>query len=217
MVRGAWKRAGLLGAAATLLTLHGAVRGAAPAPGPPLAPVAPAAIPPAVGAPSTDGSFPLTLTLTGSLAGIHPDVAKAAWLCSARILTQPAIDAELRKLQSLSGQAVRTEFSSFLEYRAHYLGQQVTVEVPLASGTTGAVPPISLTMKRDDLIDPATRRAIDQPAVLIGCWLELTNAAGQGGFATQITGPVSGGAPLTTMLQVRTPPWLLASASIANE
>jgi hypothetical protein len=73
-------------------------------------------------------------------------------------------------------------------------------------------------MKRDDLIDPATHRAIDQPAALIGCWLQLTNAAGQGGFATQASQPASGAAPLTTtMLQITTPPWFLASASIPNE
>jgi hypothetical protein len=161
------------------------------------------------GAASADGSFPVTLTLSGSLAGIHPDVAKATWLCSARILTQPAIDAEATKLHGLSGPAVRAEFSTFIEYRAHYLGQQVTVEVPVASGTTGAAPPISLTMKRDDLVDPVTHRVIDQPAVLVGCWLQLNNAAGQGGFATQGQSP--------SLLQINVPPWFLASASIPNE
>jgi len=166
---------------------------------------------------STDGSFPLTLTVSGSLAGIHPDAAKADWLCSARVLSQPALDAEVTKLHGLSGGALRAEFSSFLEYRAHYLGQQVIVEVPIASGATGAVPPINLTMKRDDLIDPATRRAIDQPAVLIGCWLQLTNAAGQGGFAMQVSPSSGAAAPATALLQVPTPPWFLASASIPNE
>jgi hypothetical protein len=94
--------AGLLGTVAAL-ALHGAVGGAAPAPGPPLSPAVIPVVPLAASAPSADGSFPLTLTLNGSLAGIHPDAVRAAWLCSARVLTQPAIDAETTKLQSLGG------------------------------------------------------------------------------------------------------------------
>jgi hypothetical protein len=206
--------AGLLGAAAAALAFHGAVRGA-PAPGPP---VSPAVVPVAAAAVNADGSFLLTLTVKGSLSGIQPDAVKASWLCSARILKQPAVDAEVAKLKGLSGPAARAEFNSFLEDRAHYLGQQVTVGVPLVSGTTGTVLPINLTMKRDDLVDPVSHRAIDQPAVLVGCWLRLTNAAGGGGFAIQVPNPPASVAdPVTNMLQVSTQPWVIASSSIPNE
>ena len=175
-------------------------------------PSAAAAVP---AAPAVDGSFPVTLSISGSLSGIAPAATKAAWVCSARVLSKPAADAEVAKIAALTGQAARDEFSSSLEYRAHYLGQQSSVDLALSGGATGASPAVTITVTRYDLVNQATNRLIDQPAVLVGCWLKLTNTAGLGGFVVQSSKPLAG-APSTAMLQLAAPPYVLLSASIPN-
>lgn len=215
--RDARNRAALLAAIAVLLALHGTVRAAAPAPGPAPPPAAIPAIAVAAPAPSPDGSFAVTLTLNVSLTGIHPLAAQGSVLCSARTMSKPAIDAELSKLQALSGSAARAEYGTFLEYRAHYLSQQATATFQVSGGTAALTQPITIKVRRDDLVDPTTKRLIDQPAVVIGCWLSLANAAGQGGFAYQVAQAAPNATGLDAMLQVTSSPYLVASASVSNE
>jgi hypothetical protein len=206
----------LPGAAATLLALHGAVGGAAPAPGPPLSPAVIPVIPLAASAPSADGSFPVTLNLNVNLTGIHPLAAQGTLLCSARTMSKPAIDAELSKLRALSGSAAHAEYGSFLEFRAHYLSQQASATFSVSGGTAAVTQPIAIKVRRDDLVDTTTKRLIDQPAVMVGCWLSLANAAGQGGFAYQVASVAPNATGLDAMLQVTSSPYVVASASVPN-
>jgi hypothetical protein len=195
--------------------------GATPPPAPaasvPAMPNPTLATPAQAPAPSLDGSFPVTLTLNGALSGIPPQAVKGAWFCSARALSKPAIDAELAKLGAMTGAAARAEYGSFLEYRAHYLGQQTTVEFPITAGAATGNQPVTIKVTRDDLVDPVTKRVIDQPAVVIGCWLRLIDAAGQGGFAYQVAKPTAGAKSLDAILQLASRPYVLASAIIPNE
>ena len=212
--RRARNRSALLAALTVPIAFQGAVPGAAPAPNPALPPPV---TPPAATAPSIDGSFPVTLDMNANLTGIHPLAAQGTLLCSARAMSKPAIDAELSKLQALSGSAAHAEYGSFLEFRAHYLSQQATATFPISAGTAAVTQPITIRVKRDDLIDPATKRLIDQPAVLIGCWLSLANAAGQGGFAYQVARAAPNALGLDAMLQVTSSPYFVASAGVPNE
>jgi len=168
-------------------------------------------------APSLDGSFPVTITLNATLAGLHPDAVSGAWLCSARAMSKPAIDAEIGKINALSGQAASMEFGSALESRAHYLGQQTTVPFAVAGGGTGASHSIGIKVGRDDLVDPTTKRLIDQPAVMVGCWLRLANAAGQTVVAYQAARSAPNSSALTAMAQLTSRPYFLASASVPND
>jgi hypothetical protein len=168
-------------------------------------------------APSLDGSSPVTITLNATLAGLHPDAVSGAWLCSARAMSKPAIDAEIGKINALSGQAASMEFGSALESRAHYLGQQTTVPFAVAAGGTGTSQSISIKVGRDDLVDPTTQRLVDQPAVMVGCWLRLANAAGQSVVAYQAARPAPNSSPLTVMAQLTSRPYFLASASVPND
>ena len=171
-------------------------------------------LPPASG--SNDGSFPVTLTLKGTRSGISAQAVQGAWVCSARAVTKATADAEVSKISALSGLAARAEFESFLEYRAHYLGQQATVAVSTAAGGAAGPAPITIVVKRDDLLDPATRRVINQPTTVIGCWLRLSNAAGQSGFAYQVPQPSAVSSGPGAVLQMTAPPYVLASAEIPN-
>jgi len=171
--------------------------------------------PPAAG--STDGSFPVTLTLKGTRSGISAQAVQGAWVCSARAVTKTTADAEVSKLSALSGLPARVEFESFLEYPAHYLGQQVTVAAATAAGTAAAPAPITIVVKRDGLVDPATRHVIAQPTAVIGCWLRLSNAAGQSGFAYQVAQLPPAASDLKNLLQMTAPPYVLGSAEISGE
>ena len=172
-------------------------------------------LPPASG--SNDGSFPVTLTLKGTRSGISAQAVQGAWVCSARAVTKATADAEVGKISALSGLAARAEFESFLEYHAHYLGQQATVAASTAAGTAAAPAPITIVVKRDDLLDPATRRVINQPTAVIGCWLRLSNAAGQSGFAYQVAQLPPAASDLKNLLQMTAPPYVLGSAEISGE
>jgi len=123
----------------------------------------------------------------------------------------------MKKISALRGPAARSEYGAFLEYRAHYLGQQATVEFAISGGASAATRPISIKVSRDDLVDQTTKRLIDQPAVMIGCWLRLANAAGQSGFAYQVANRAARAQSLDAMLQLTTPPYVLAGASVPNE
>jgi hypothetical protein len=159
----------------------------------------------------------VTITLSVNLAGLDPSAASGTWLCSARAMSKPLADREIAKINGLGGQAAKSEYGSGLEYRAHYLGQQASVGFPIAGGGYGASQSIIIKVGRDDLVDPATKRLIDQPGVFVGCWLSLANAAGQAVAAYQVTKPVVNSNPLVAIAQVLSPPYFLASASISND
>jgi hypothetical protein len=167
-------------------------------------------------APGFDGSFPVTITLNATLAGLHPNVVSGSWLCSARAMSKPAIDAEIGKINALVGLAAKAEFASALEYRAHYLGQQTTTPFALAGGGTSASQTISIKVKSDDLVDPTSKHLIEQPAVMVGCWLHLANAAGQSVIAYQVAKPSVTLSPLYAMAQLTSRPYFLASVSVPS-
>jgi hypothetical protein len=185
---------------------------------PPVTPIpATLARPIASAAPSLDGNFAITITLNASLSGLDPGVVSGAWLCSARAMSKPAVDAAIAKINALSGQAASAEFGSDLEYRAHYLGQQATAPFQVAGGGADASQTITIKVARTDLVDVTTTRLIDQPAVMVGCWLRLTNSAGQTAVAYQVAAPTANASPATAMAQVTSRPYLLAGASISGD
>lgn len=185
-------------------------------PAPPSTLVSPG-MPLAASGPSVDGSFQVTITLDANLAGLDPSAVSGTWLCSARALSKPAVDAEIAKLAGLTGPSARWEYSSALEYRAHYLGQQTSVGFAIASGGYSSRQSITIKVLRDDLVDTVTKRLIEQPAVMVGCWLSLTNAMGQTAVAYQVKKPTAGSNPLVAMAQVPAPPYFVASAIVPSE
>jgi hypothetical protein len=132
-------------------------------------------------------------------------------------MSKPTIDAEIGKINALGGLAANAQFASALEYRAHYLGQQVTTPFALAGGGANASQSISIKVNRDDLVDPTTKRLIDQPAVMVGCWLHLANAAGQSVVAYQVEKPSANLSPLQAMAQLTSRPYFLASANVPSD
>ena len=217
------RRSGLQAALfSAALALSAFPNGATPAANAPPVSSSPSAASSAAGAapasaPSTDGSFQVTITLNANLAGLAPGAASGTWLCSARAMSKPAVDAEIAKIAGLTSPAARWEYSTALEYRAHYLGQQASVGFATAGGAYSGSQSVTIRVLRDDLVDTVTKRAIDQPAVLVGCWLSLANAAGQTAAASQAVKPLPSSNPLVTLAEVPWPPYLLASASVPND
>ncbi len=165
---------------------------------------------------STDGSFPVTLTLTTRLAGLRPEVATGAWVCSARAMTKSAIDAEIAKIGALSAAAAFDEFHAGLGYRAHYLGQQASVEFPVAGGGYTGTLSVTIKVGGADLVDPATQRLIADPGVMVGCWLRLLDARGQGDFALQSPASAASTSKVEAMRHVSMRPFVLVSASVTG-
>lgn len=181
----------------------------------PLPAAAPTSSAPAIT--TTDGGFLVSVALTARLATMHPDIAKGVWMCSARVMVKRLIDAKIAKISGLSGEAAHDEFHSALEYRAHYLGQQATSEFPIADGAYTGTLSLRIKVASEDLVDPATHRLIEDPGVMVGCWLQLLTTAGRGNFAYQ-----AGAAPARTdsveaMRRVRAPPYFLQSATLQGE
>jgi len=181
---------------------------------PPVSATLPKAVPAAA---SGAGSFPVTLTLRGTRSGIPAQAVQGAWVCSARAVPKATADAEISKIGALSGLAARSEFESFLEYQAHYLGQQTTVAVSIVAGTIGDPAPITIIVKRDELVDPVTKHLIEQPTAVIGCWLRLSNAGGQSGFAYEVARPAAASSDLKALLQMTSRPYVLGSAEISSD
>jgi hypothetical protein len=198
------------------LAMIAATATAVPLPGPAAIPTA-APIQAAAGVATTDGSFHVALTLTTSLTGLQPAVAKGVWVCSARTMPLQAIAAEIAKIAGLTGRAARTEFATALEYRAHYLGQQSSVEFAVADGAYRGSPSVDIKVTGADLADPATRRVIANPGVMVGCWLRLLNAAGQGDFAYQAPPAPASAAAAAAMLRISAAPYFLGSASVRSQ
>lgn len=206
------------GRAAATLALSMVISGVAQAVTPPPSiALASSVMPAQASQPSADGSFLVTITLNVNLAGLDPSAVSGTWLCSARAMSKPSVDREIAKINALGGQAAKSEYGSALEYRAHYLGQQASVAFPIAGGGYGGSQSITIKVGRDDLVDPATKRSIEQPGVFVGCWLSLANALGQTTVAYQVAKPMANSNPLVAIAQVRSPPYFLASASVSND
>ncbi len=166
---------------------------------------------------SIDGSFLVTVALATRLAALNQDVAKGVWVCSARAMTKRLIDAEIAKIKGLSAQAAHDEFHSGLEYRAQYLGQQVTSEFAITGGAYTGTLSVAIKVGSEDLVDAATHRLIEDPGVMVGCWLRLLTSTGQGDFAYQAPPAAASAGSVVAMRRLRAPPYFLQSASLHGE
>jgi hypothetical protein len=164
-----------------------------------------------------DGTFLVTVALATRLSALNPDVAKGVWVCSARVMTKRLIDAEIAKINGLSAQAAHDEFHSGLEYRAQYLGQQATSEFPITGGGYAGTLSLAIKVASVDLVDAATHRLIEDPGVMVGCWLRLLTSTGQGDFAYQAPPAAASAGSVVAMRRVRAPPYFLQSASVHGE
>jgi hypothetical protein len=179
---------------------------------------------PAAAAPATvtttalaDGSFLVTLTLTAQLQALGPAAARGAWSCAAKATSKRSNDADLARIKALTGRAARDAYQSALVYPAHYLGQQATVDFPITNGQYAGTQTVTIKLAGHDLTDRSTGHVIDDPGVLVGCWLQLYDATGKGDFAYQAppTTP-AGAAPADAMLRTASAPYVLLSAAVPN-
>jgi hypothetical protein len=166
--------------------------------------------------PSSDGSFLVTLAVNAQLVGVSPAAVKGAWSCSAKAASKHTIDAELGKINALTGRAALDAYQSALIYPAHYLGQQATVEFAIANGSYRGRETITIKLAGRDLADRATGHVIDDPGVMVGCWLQLYDSAGKGGFAYESGPATAGGGAGDVMLRVPSTPYVLLSAAVPN-
>jgi hypothetical protein len=164
-----------------------------------------------------DGSFPVTIALEGVPTGISASAVNGRWICSARALSKPVVAAEITKMSDLAGAAARSEYTSFLEYRAHYLGQQASASFAISLGKAAGASTVQIKVLRDDLVDPLTRHVIVNPAVLVGCWLNLADSAGHEGTAVQDLQPGAVTKATRGLLQVTSSPFVLVGADVPNE
>ena len=179
---------------------------------------------PAAAAPATvttaalpDGSFLVTLTLTAQLQALSPAAAKGAWSCSAKATSKRSNDADRARITALTGRAALDAYQSALIYPAHYLGQQATVDFPISNGQYAGSQTITIKVTGRDLTDRNTGRVIDDPGVLVGCWLQLYDATGKGGFAYQAGAAKTAGAnPEDALLKIASVPYVLLSAAVPN-
>jgi hypothetical protein len=164
-----------------------------------------------------DGSFLVTLTLNAQLGAMSPAAVKGAWTCWAKAASKRAIDADIAKINAQTGVAALDRFRAALVYPAHYYGQQTTVSFPVANGSYQGSDSISIRLGGRELADRVSGRVLDDPGVMVGCWLQLYDSSGQGGFAYQSAAakPAVGGTP-DALLRVAAAPYVVLSAAVPS-
>jgi hypothetical protein len=179
---------------------------------------------PAAGAPATvttaalaDGSFVVTLSITAQLQALSSAAVKGAWSCSVKAASKRSIDADVAKISTLTGRAARDAYQSALIYPAHYLGQEATVDFSISNGEYSGTQAVTIKVAGRDLTDRNTGHVIDDPGVMVGCWLKLYDASGKGDFAYQAQPPTpAGAAPGDAILRTASAPYVLLSAAVPN-
>lgn len=158
------------------------------------------------------GAFVVTLALSASIE-LNAAVARATWVCSAKAAGKAGIDAAIARIRAQTGQAAHDLYDSALSSPAHYYGQQTNIDIPLSRGQYHGAQSISITVGSADLTDRASGHLVDEPTVMIGCWLTLYNDAGTGAYAYQ-----SPPAPSATdqFRRVTWAPYVLTSAPVPN-
>ena len=173
-----------------------------------------AAAPRAAARPPDYGEFVVTLALSASFE-LNAAVARASWECSAKAAGKAGIDAAVARIRAQTGQAARYAYDSALSSPAHYYGQQASVDIPLSGRQYQGAQSISIKVGSADLTDRASGHLVDQPTVMIGCWLNLYDRAGTGAYAYQAP-PARAGAASDEFRRVAWAPYVLASAPVPN-
>lgn len=174
-------------------------------------------IPVALASPG-DGSFVVRLALNSELGTLSTSAVKGTWSCWAKAGSKREIDADISKVNAQTGAAALDSFRAALVYPAHYDGQQTSVSFAVANGAYRGSDAVSIRLGGRELADRVTGHALDDPAVMVGCWLQLYDSSGQGGFAYQAaTSKAAVSGTLDALLRVAAAPYVLLSAAVPND
>jgi hypothetical protein len=164
---------------------------------------------PTIAAGRGDGTFDVTLDIAAALAGLGAAVTRGLWNCSAHAHSAATLAQAVDRIRQANEPQAREYFTTLLEAPAHYLGQQATATFAVTGGRYAGTSRVTIRVQASELTTDRVGHVVANPAVLVGCWLELYDSEGRGGPAT---GPAPGKAP--KLQQVTVTPYVLASTAV---
>lgn len=121
-----------------------------------------------------------------NLSNLHPLARQVGLQCGARGGAATAIvadlDAIVRAVQSTDPNVSATAYNVFsqkLLSSAHYYGSETSPQFAVVNGGYSGTQQITLNVPTRLFVDPQTRHIVEDPYVMLGCWLTINGTPAQ--------------------------------------
>jgi hypothetical protein len=124
----------------------------------------------------------VSMSVNISVTNLHPLARQVGLKCGARGADAPVIVADLQAIDT----AVRNSdpntyyiFDQKLLSPAHYYRSEAMPQVPVVNGSYSGTLQITVNVPTSVFVDPHTRLVVQDPYVMIGCWLTINGSPAQ--------------------------------------